>query len=62
MVSIETKEETVNTMADDHSSRLDRCHGTEDEKWVFVTKLSRLVKNGKIRYLHSHLIKEYNLS
>ncbi|MCD7459871.1 40S ribosomal protein [Datura stramonium] len=39
---------------------------TEEEKWVPVTKLGRLVKDGKIRsleqiYLHSLPIKEYQI-
>ncbi|KAH0654373.1 hypothetical protein KY289_032051 [Solanum tuberosum] len=41
-------------------------HETEEEKWVPVTKLGRLVKNGKIRsleqiHLHSLPIKEFQI-
>lgn len=53
----------------DRGGPRDRRHARrreEEEKWVLVTKLDRLVREGKIRsleqiYLHSLPIKEYQI-
>lgn len=63
MVLAETEKQTMDTTAIDHSSG---CLEIEKQKWVFVTKLDRLVKEDKICFLdhidlHSLSIKEYQI-